>query len=362
METWFRLPQLVRGAIIAAAWFGYAYLVLSLLTAESANRIAMYFAIACVMGAAVTVGADGALRSRFGSAHQLTMYYRALRTGGQPGSIEVDKWRRWLSGSELSTGAVALGVGPFVLFGWFSSVTSQVGYRWVPAVAFSLLGVWGLVAIVTRGARIKRLATEVKRRHESVEPAAGTSAEAQRAASRKEGFEASLVNRLMWGFLIQFVCVCLVVLIADLESLVYGGPRIMRLEWAAGLAALMALAFVVLGQERDLRRNFASLEQYDEYSQAVRTEDMPANIEPDVWRRRLKTNRRSNLLRLLCAGFLVGVGLASLVTDQSVYRWMTASLFQLVAIWLLVKWWDTREALASLAAQVERHANRQSWG
>jgi protein-S-isoprenylcysteine O-methyltransferase Ste14 len=171
-----------------------------------------------------------------------------------------------------------------------------------------------------------------------------------------------LANRLIWGSLFQGACAFLVLLIADLESLVYGGPRIMRLEWAAGLAVLIALAFVVLGQERDLRRNFASLDQYTEYSQAVRTEDMPTNIEPDVWRRRLKTNRRSNLLRLLCACFLVGVGLASLLTDQSVYRWMTASLFQLVAIWFLVKWWDTREALAALAAQVERHANRQSWG
>src|SRR4030095_53831 len=89
METWFRLPQLVRGAIIAAAWFGYAYLVLSLLTAESAERIAMYFAIACILGAAVTVGADGALRSRFGSAKQLTMYYSALRTGELPADAEL---------------------------------------------------------------------------------------------------------------------------------------------------------------------------------------------------------------------------------------------------------------------------------
>jgi hypothetical protein len=48
METWFRLPQLVRGAIIAASWFGYAYLVLSLLTAESAQRIAMYFGLPLV--------------------------------------------------------------------------------------------------------------------------------------------------------------------------------------------------------------------------------------------------------------------------------------------------------------------------
>ena len=185
METWFRLPQLVRGAIIAAAWFGYAYLVLSLQDAESVDRIAMYFSIACVIGAAVTVGADGAVRSTFGSAEQLTMYYRALRTGELPDSIEVDKWQQWLRGSESSTGAVALGVGPFVLFGWMSSMTSQVGYRWLPAAVFSLLGVWGLVSTVTKGARIKRLAAQVVKRAAGT-PAEGPGADGSRQPSTKE--------------------------------------------------------------------------------------------------------------------------------------------------------------------------------
>ena len=47
---------------------------------------------------------------------------------------------------------------------------------------------------------------------------------------------------------------------------------------------------------------------------------MPADIEPDVWRRRLKSTRVENLMRLLVAGFLVAVGVSSILTDQSVYR------------------------------------------
>ena len=89
---------------------------------------------------------------------------------------------------------------------------------------------------------------------------------------------------------------------------------------------------------------------------------MPADIEPDVWRGRLRSSRRENLFRPFLACFLVAVGVSSILTHQSAYHWTTASLFELVAIWLLVNWWTARERLASLAAEVERHAIRQTFG
>jgi hypothetical protein len=203
----------------------------------------------------------------------------------------------------------------------------------------------------------------VKRRRDSLKTAAGTPAKATTRAGLKEsGFEASLAQRLVGGALVLFVGALLVFLVADLDALVYGGPRIVRLEWAAGCATLVVVAWMVLGKERDVRRNFASFEQYTEYNQTVRTGTMPADIEPDVWRARLRTSRRENLFRVFLAGFLVSVGSASILTDQSAYHWVSALLFQLVAIWLLVNWWTTRERLASLAVEVERHAIRQSWG
>ena len=171
----------------------------------------------------------------------------------------------------------------------------------------------------------------------------------------------SLVGRLAGGWLVWFFCALLVFGIADLESLVHGGPRIMRLDWAAGFAALVGLAWVVLGDNRDIRRNFASFEQYAEYHQTLRTLSMPADIEPDAWRRRLRSTRRENQMRPFLACILVAVGVSSILTHQSVYHWITAFLFEFVAIWLLVNWWTARERLASLAAQVERHAVRQSW-
>jgi protein-S-isoprenylcysteine O-methyltransferase Ste14 len=159
-----------------------------------------------------------------------------------------------------------------------------------------------------------------------------------------------------------FVVAFLVALTADLQALVFGGPMIMRLEWAAGLAALMAVAYVILGQDRDLRRNFASFEQYAQYSRAVWTGDIPPELESELWRLRLRTNRRSNLLRALYACYLVAVGVLSLSTHQSVHQWVIAALLQAVAIWLLIKWWDTRQHLRSLAAKVERYAIRETFG
>jgi hypothetical protein len=53
---------------------------------------------------------------------------------------------------------------------------------------------------------------------------------------------------------------------------------------------------------------------------------------------------------------------SSILTHQSAYHWITASLFELVAIWLLVNWWTTRERLALMTAEVERHAIGQTWG
>jgi hypothetical protein len=63
-------------------------------------------------------------------------------------------------------------------------------------------------------------------------------------------------------------------------------------------------------------------------------------------------------MRPLLACLLVAVGIASIVAHQSVYHGVAASLFQLVAMWLLVKWWEWRERLASLTADVERREVR----
>ncbi len=175
-------------------------------------------------------------------------------------------------------------------------------------------------------------------------------------------FEMSLAGRLVSGFVMWFVGAFLALLIADLGTLVFGGPWIMRLDWAAGLAALIGLAWAVLGEDRDLRRNFATYDQYVEYHRTLRTGEMPADIEPELWRRRLTSSRTENLVRVALAVFFMTVGIASIVADRGAYHWVIASLCELLAIWLLVNWWGARERLERLAKAVDRQAIRQTWG
>jgi hypothetical protein len=160
----------------------------------------------------------------------------------------------------------------------------------------------------------------------------------------------------------MFVFAFLVLSLADLESLVHGGPRVVPVGWSAAWAALVALVMGGLGCEPNLRRDFGSYDQYAEYNRAVRTGSLPADIEPEVSGRRLRAGRRENLGKPFLACLLVALGVASLLTDRSVYHWVSASLFQVLAIWLLLTWWTRQQRIASLGADVERRAIRQTWG
>ena len=362
MDVWFRLPLLGRVVLIILAWFSYAVVILALNTPDSSSRMTTAVGVASLLGAWVTVSVDLSVHRKFGSRQQTIEYQRALRTGALPADIEPAEWRRSLRGSRWSIAITAMWAGPLLAFGWMSSITSQSAYRWAPASAFALLAVWGFISVCRRGAQIKRLADALKRHPGALDQVAATPARAE-LTLQESAFEASAAGRLIPIALGGFVFAFLILLVADLEALVYGGPRIMRLEWAAGLAAVFGLTLAALVIERNLHRDFASHEQYREYDRTLRTGQLPKDIDPDVWRRRLSSSRRENLLRPLLACFLVAVGMASIITHQSVYHWVTASLFQLIAMWLLViKWWEWRERLASLTAEVERWDVRQSWG
>ena len=361
MESWFRLPLVVRVALIITAWFSYAIAILALNAPDSSSRVAMPVGVGCLLGAWVTVSVDLRMHRKFGSREQTIAYQRALRTGELPADAEPDKWRRWLRGSGWSTAFAVMWIVPALWFGWMSSITSQSGYRWMPATAFALLALWGIVSVCRRSARIKRLQDALKRRPAPHARAAATPAKDE-LTLRESAFEASAAGRLIPIAVGGFVLAFLILLVADLEAIVHGGPRIMGLRWAAGYAAVFGFTLAALVIERNLRRDFASYEEYTEYNQTLRTGRLPAAIEPDAWRRRLRSSRRENLIRPMLAGFLVAVGIASIATRQSVYHWVTASLFQLLAMWLLVKWWEWRDRLVSLTAEVERHDARQSWG
>jgi hypothetical protein len=363
METWFRLPLVVRVTAIVLGWLAYLAVVLNNLVVDSAEEIAPYVGITCAVGATLTAVADHRLHRRFDSPDQLTTYRCALRTGKLPKGVDLAQWHRWIRGSESVNASAALWVFPALMFGLFTSLESQWAYRWVPGAVFGVLILWGGVKLIVRGADVRHLKAVVKHRAEAAARAAGTPADTGFASFAREGaFEMSLAGRLLSGCLTWFVSALLVILVVDLESFVFDAPRIMPIAWAVAAAALMAVAWAVFGEDRDLRRDFASFAEYTAYIRAVRMGEIPPDIEPDVWQRRLTTTRRENTLRLALVLFCVGVGIAAIASHQSVYHWVIATVLQLLAIRLLVIWWSSRERLAAMSAQVQRHAVRQTWG
>jgi len=359
MTTWFRLPLIVRAAVIGVGWLAYFGLILRLLPAESAAPIAVPVGVACVLGSVAAAAADHRIHRKFGTVDQMTQYRRALRTGKLPKGVDVDEWGNWLRGSETANGLAVLCVLPFLVFGLFTSLGSESVYRWGPVAVFTLLLGWGAVVLVRRRAGIKQLSDTIERRRE---PVTATATREPKTLMKEGVFASSLAGRLASGFVMWFAGTFLVLLLVDLGTLVFGGPWIMRLDVATGVAALMGLAWAGLGEDRDLRRNFASYAQYVEYHGTLRTGEMPGDIEPELWHRRLAGSRRENWVRAVLAGFFIVLGIATIAAGRNGYHWVIASLCQLVAIWLLINWWGARERLRRLAKAVDRQAVRQTWG
>ena len=111
METWFRLPLVVRVVIYAAVWFSFAFLAFlawdfdHLYNGYNGSRMVGWLVLAAVVGLLVTpvvYGVDERSRRDFGSIEQFIAYKRALRTGELPAHIDPDAWRDSL---RLSGGA-----------------------------------------------------------------------------------------------------------------------------------------------------------------------------------------------------------------------------------------------------------------
>ena len=156
----------------------------------------------------------------------------------------------------------------------------------------------------------------------------------------------------------------LVLLFADLDSVVHSYSRTAHLERAASWAALVGVVFaiVMLGDPR-LRRGGGSAEQVAAYDRALRSGQLPPDIEPDVWRGWLRRGLRSEgNLRVLRICFLTAVGVSAILTHPTVYRWVIASLYELLAMRFIITWPAVRARYARLAAEVEQRATRQTWG
>ena len=170
--------------------------------------------------------------------------------------------------------------------------------------------------------------------------------------------------RFVQAVLIGFVFALLVLLVADLDSVVhpYRGLHISSGRRPGRPLSVWCSPIVMLGDPR-LRRGGASAEQVAAYDRALRSGQLPAGIDPDVWRGWLRRGLRSEgNLRVLRICFLTAVGVSAILTHPTVYHWVIASLYELLAMRFIITWPAVRARYARLAAEVEQRANTSDMG
>jgi hypothetical protein len=235
-DRWFGFPPPLRMAVITAAWFGYAILVLDLNAIDSGSRSAKFIWSACLVWAALSVLADLGLRSRFSSIKQRTAYFVSLRTGELPTSIDAEEYRRRLGRSTMAHAIAPFAWGLPLWFGVFSSLSSQSEHGQIMVWGFVLLSVVGAVVWSRRFLHLERLRAALKR------PVAIAEEEALVVDTPEETWvRISPVTRVFSTAAVAFIGALLALLLADLDFVVFGDARIEHFTWVGAEAAVMSL-------------------------------------------------------------------------------------------------------------------------
>ena len=84
----------------------------------------------------------------------------------------------------------------------------------------------------------------------------------------------------------------LALVLADLDFVVFGDSWLEHLKWAAcvGSRDESGGSHLVIG-DPSTRRRGGAVEPLIEYERAVRTGELPAQLEPELWRRWLRMSR-----------------------------------------------------------------------
>jgi hypothetical protein len=132
---------------------------------------------------------------------------------------------------------------------------------------------------------------------------------------------------------------------------------IARLVMSTIIGFLTGAVGVVMGDRR-MHRLYGSTGQALTYTRALRTGELPAEIDPAAWQRWLAVSRQSNRW----APASVGVFALLAVLQSLGHEWIRAAVFVLLAIWEAAVLLVLRRRIARLAAAVGQRADEQSLG
>jgi hypothetical protein len=140
----------------------------------------------------------------------------------------------------------------------------------------------------------------------------------------------------------------------------WGDPRgsvIARLVVSTIVGMLTGAVGVVWGDRR-MHRLYGSTEQALTYTRALRTGELPGEIDPAAWQRWLAVSRQAS--RWAPAG--VGVFAVLAVLQSLDHEWTLTAAFGLLSIWEAAVMLVLRHRIARLTAAVGQRAGEQSLG
>jgi hypothetical protein len=130
------------------------------------------------------------------------------------------------------------------------------------------------------------------------------------------------------------------------------------------MAGYMAVAALIaaLVAEWLVRRDFGSTQRYVVYVGALRSGELPAHIEPDVWRGWLARSRRANRQAPVMALLLVVFGVGHGLNYASLGHLIIAGFLALCTAAIAVNWHLQRRRIARLTTALERRAGESPTG
>ena len=150
-----------------------------------------------------------------------------------------------------------------------------------------------------------------------------------------------------WGFVALFGVTQLAAI--ESGSAMFPDSVAARAVMAAIAGVVFGVIGVVLGDQR-IRRVYGSTEQAIMYSQALRTGQLPADIEPAAWQRWLDVSRQS----MRWTPVTVALFAVLAVLNSLNHGWALVALLAVMAIWFLVYGQVLRRRILRLATAIDQ--------
>ncbi len=366
ISIWYQVPLAPRILVVFTAWFSYGVLLSNLNSLDDSTRTAEIIWCACQSGTWLTILADTVIRSSFDSLDQLVAYSAALRTGEVPEDIDTGQWRRRLRHSRIAVVLTPLLVYPVLALGVMSADSSQSPHRVLFEVLLVSCAICLFLALCLRGARITRLEAEIKKRPPPLRYETPTPVDKSLQRwndALRDNAETPLARRFTTGAAGASALAFVILVIADLDSVVYGDAGLAHLGRAALWATTTGLIVTVLASyDPRLSATSRTIEEILRYDWAFRSGQLPAQFDVEQWCGWIRSHGKSCVVMLVCACFSFAVAGWSLLSHPTGYHWIVAGLLAVLGGWQVRRWRQLCARLGWLEARVKRYAVRQLFG